>query len=240
PGDLATLIASSASGGTPPYSAVWSTGSFNDTITVNPMATTTYTYTVTDNCGLDSTVTATVTVPVPAPLQVQTLDGDICKEANGTILLPVTASGGNGGYLYSWISTTGSTISVDGATGGGIVYNPENGNYIVVVTDQCGNMGADTATVIVKPCELTIPNVFSPNGDGSNDVFFIKNLESHPGSILTIFNRWGQVLYESKDYKNDWKAPGIADGVYYYTVTLTDGYEPADYHGFFHLLRTKK
>ncbi|MBM3178651.1 MAG: gliding motility-associated C-terminal domain-containing protein [Bacteroidetes bacterium] len=64
---------------------------------------------------------------------------------------------------------------------------------------------------------MFIPNIFTPNNDNINDAFVIRNLPR--GSLLTITNRWGIVVYESKDYKNDWKGMGLPDGVYYYLIS---------------------
>ena len=53
--------------------------------------------------------------------------------------------------------------------------------------------------------QVFIPEGFSPNGDGVNDVFYIKGLKNYPKAKLTIFNRWGQIVYESPlGYQNDW------------------------------------
>lgn len=70
------------------------------------------------------------------------------------------------------------------------------------------------------PCEITIPNVFTPNGDGVNDHFFIDNLINYPYSQLEIYNRWGKKVYSTNNYQNDWDGKGIADGTYYYVLTL--------------------
>ncbi len=65
-----------------------------------------------------------------------------------------------------------------------------------------------------------IPNVFTPNKDGYNDFFFIRNMpEDFPTSVL-IVNRWGKKVFESSNYNNEWMAEGLADGVYYYTINI--------------------
>ncbi|MCH7512567.1 MAG: gliding motility-associated C-terminal domain-containing protein, partial [Bacteroidetes bacterium] len=67
---------------------------------------------------------------------------------------------------------------------------------------------------------LFIPNVFTPNKDGYNDFFFIRNMpEDFPTSVL-IVNRWGKKVFESANYNNEWMAEGLADGVYYYTINI--------------------
>ncbi|MBA3971622.1 MAG: gliding motility-associated C-terminal domain-containing protein, partial [Bacteroidetes bacterium] len=74
-----------------------------------------------------------------------------------------------------------------------------------------------------------IPNVFTPNGDGQNETFFITGLP--PISKLQIFNRWGTLLFQTNDYKNDWQID--VDGVYYYILTVRD----KEYKGFVQVLK---
>ena len=65
-------------------------------------------------------------------------------------------------------------------------------------------------------CPVIIPNIFTPNGDGSNDLFEIRNLRS--STTLSITNRWGKEVFSSSDYKNDWTADNVSDGIYYYRL----------------------
>jgi gliding motility-associated-like protein len=51
---------------------------------------------------------------------------------------------------------------------------------------------------------MFIPQGFTPNGDGYNDYFVIKGLSDFPDNELTIFNRWGEIVYQAEDYKNNW------------------------------------
>jgi gliding motility-associated-like protein len=70
----------------------------------------------------------------------------------------------------------------------------------------------------VKESTFLIPNVFTPNADGVNDTFFIRNLP--PSTIVRIVNRWGKLIYESANYQNDWNGGEYPDGIYYYTVNI--------------------
>jgi gliding motility-associated-like protein len=67
-------------------------------------------------------------------------------------------------------------------------------------------------------CGLFIPNIFTPNGDGANDLLVIRNLPEN--SQIVISNRWGKEVYSSKDYKNDWNGGDISDGVYFYRLSV--------------------
>ncbi|PWV49657.1 putative repeat protein (TIGR01451 family)/gliding motility-associated-like protein [Chitinophaga sp. S165] len=85
--------------------------------------------------------------------------------------------------------------------------------------------GCDKGTVTSikttgKAAGMVISNVVTPNGDGKNDFFYVRGIEKNPGSALTIFNRWGGVVYQNKDYQNSWNATGLSEGTYYYRLEL--------------------
>jgi gliding motility-associated-like protein len=65
---------------------------------------------------------------------------------------------------------------------------------------------------------LFIPNVFKPDGDGKNETFIIRASHRFERLELVIFNRWGDIVYASTDYQNDWNAEGLLPGTYYYQV----------------------
>ncbi|SOD93304.1 conserved repeat domain-containing protein/gliding motility-associated C-terminal domain-containing protein [Spirosoma fluviale] len=81
---------------------------------------------------------------------------------------------------------------------------------------------------------LFIPEGFSPNGDGINDLFVIRGVAGLTVS-LEVYNRWGHLVYKSDDYHNDWDgkpnagialnsdANGVPDGTYYYVINTSDG-----------------
>lgn len=95
--------------------------------------------------------------------------------------------------------------------------------------DQC-----DTTTVLLNISEpidtiTDIPNGITPNGDGMNDAFIIpeikKNPELYPDNELLVYNRWGDVVYKSKPYNNDWQGNNnsgneLPQGTYYYLLRL--------------------
>jgi len=92
----------------------------------------------------------------------------------------------------------------------------------------------DTITIINLPLiDLFIPEGFTPDGDGKNDVFFIKGLNGRPVK-LTIFNRWGNKVYEKSDYDNSWNgyvntsaitlgSNKVPAATYYYIIEFLDG-----------------
>ena len=87
-----------------------------------------------------------------------------------------------------------------------------------------------------EPKEIFIPEGFSPNGDGVNDLFLIDLLDKNLTINLQIYNRWGGLVYANEDYQNNWDGTanqginptdkkGLPDGTYYYMVRLSNGKE---------------
>jgi gliding motility-associated-like protein/uncharacterized repeat protein (TIGR01451 family) len=82
--------------------------------------------------------------------------------------------------------------------------------------DPSNNISIDTKEIT----GLKIPNVFTPNGDGKNDTFFIERLDAYSDSQLTVINRWGSTVYEKNGYLSDWTGEGLADGTYFYVLKV--------------------
>lgn len=77
---------------------------------------------------------------------------------------------------------------------------------------------SDELVIQVADCNLEIPNVFTPNGDGRNDLFVIKGLDAYPGSKLVVSDRNGASVYQSNDYLNNWDGGDLPNGTYYYLL----------------------
>jgi gliding motility-associated-like protein len=77
-----------------------------------------------------------------------------------------------------------------------------------------------TFDILDRP--VVVYNVITPNGDGTNDFFTIKDLVYFPGTKVTIYDRWNQVVYNSDDYQNDWSPSDIPAGNYFYVVRVID------------------
>ena len=84
--------------------------------------------------------------------------------------------------------------------------------------------------------DIVIPNVFTPNGDGKNDRFVIVGLNKYPGSSLRVYNRWGNEVYRSESYNNDWDGSNLNDGTYYYILLLNTPQGKQPYKGWIELL----
>ncbi len=105
--------------------------------------------------------------------------------------------------------------------------------------------GEDIPTVFTAITDFFIPQGFSPNGDGVNDVFFIRGIKYYPNNDFTVLNRWGNVVYKKKGYANTWDGKAVEgfkiggddlpEGTYYYILDLENGAKP--YKGFLYLNR---
>jgi gliding motility-associated-like protein len=70
--------------------------------------------------------------------------------------------------------------------------------------------------------DIYIPNIFTPNEDGMNDLFFIRNLPAADVQLI-VTNRWGKQVYSSNSYQNNWAAEDVSDGIYFYRLKISDG-----------------
>ncbi|PTX58933.1 gliding motility-associated-like protein [Kordia periserrulae] len=107
--------------------------------------------------------------------------------------------------------------------------NPQT--IFVTVENTFGCIVATSFELIVEDCEIYIPNGFSPNDDGKNDVFNILNLEAHPNHILHIYNRYGTLIYKGDRNTPRWngfanrgtpKNKKLPTGTYFYVLYLND------------------
>lgn len=216
-------------GGVEPYIYTWSGGlpsTPSNTVTV--ASTTTYTVTVADACNSvvdptpNVTDTTTITVATFAPMVVNA-GSDMIVCPGDALLLSSTITGGGAPYIYSWTTFTGAdSVASPYSQSTGLIANG-SGIYQITITDVCGNVQTDQIQVDVEPsCILNIPNIITPDGVGPavNEMFFVENLDKFPGTSLAIYNRWGDKIYESADYKNNWNGSKYVDGVYYYVLTV--------------------
>ena len=72
-----------------------------------------------------------------------------------------------------------------------------------------------------KPAHLSIPNLFTPNGDGVNDFFVIEGLEHYTSPKLVVRDKSNRIVYQSGSYQNKWDDGSCPDGIYSYEFTFT-------------------
>lgn len=116
---------------------------------------------------------------------------------------------------YTWM--------IDGeAAGNGqqlpaIINDPGKHNVVLNALTQYGCGSKTTYDVAVQGDVVFVPNVFTPNDDNLNAEFQVLGVERSTWD-LKVFNRWGEPVFEQRDYKNTWRANGVATGVYYYLL----------------------
>ena len=131
-------------------------------------------------------------------------------------------------FTYSWVNPIfeDSTLVVG------------NQWYEFTVTGTNGCSITDSIYVVSVNCGDELPNVFTPNGDGVNDFFYIDEAIIFPNNRLIITNRWGNVIHSEDTYRNNFGGDGIADGVYFYIFYHDYQGHPEQYlKGFFHIVR---
>jgi gliding motility-associated-like protein len=211
----------SASGGTAYY---WtpSTGLDNDSIpdpTATPPQTTTYKLHITNGACIDSSTTVTVTVntnPVAnAGSEIYLFEGQAAM-LHGTIK-------GDSILSYSWSPTTFLT-DTDSLT----PTTSATDNITYTLTAVSASCGTSTSTVYVRVYKkIVIPNTFSPNNDGVNDVWNIDALVTYPECLVQVFDRYGQPVYQSTGYAVPWdgtkNGQTVPTGTYYYIIDLKNG-----------------
>jgi len=98
-----------------------------------------------------------------------------------------------------------------------VINSPDSGYYQVESTTSCDTKWSKA--VAMNPINvktLNIPNIITPNGDSHNETFVID--PSLKGSKISIYNRWGEKIYQNYNYKNEWDAENLNNGVYFYSI----------------------
>jgi gliding motility-associated-like protein len=160
------------------------------------------TYTVNVIAGIGTCTNAAAnTLTVNALPTISLVNPTVTECVNTTAQLDV--AGPNATYTYNW--TNGSNTS----TGPNLNVNPltqaSAGSYTVTATDQNGCVNRTIGAIDAQECITEVPEIFTPNGDGKNDGFVIKNIENFPDNKLKIFNRWGNLVYEKNGYLNEFE-----------------------------------
>lgn len=188
----------SVSGGTAPYHILWSNGSqAEDLHHIGPG---TYSVTVTDQLHCTATETFSITPAIQLTLYMDSVYTIFVGDA---VILNASFGGGAGNYSYSWLP--GDHLDCSDCP------NPSASplvttTYFLTVTDANGCEITGTSTVIVLH-DMFVPNTFTPNGDGMNDQFTAVS-KSVKEYRMFIFNRWGDMIYQTTKIDNGW------DGTY--------------------------
>ncbi len=165
-------------------------------------------------CLYDTTLSVTI-LPLPQAEIVSDLEIPVC-EGDSSFLRAFPVRGSDFDWVYQWML---GGVDLPGRIFDTIMAK-EPATYSLMVLDTLtGCQDIFNFDFSDQNCELTIPNVFTPNADGINDVFEILNMEHYPVSQIVIYNRWGKKVFEHTDYYNNWwDGQGHPDGVYFYVL----------------------
>jgi gliding motility-associated-like protein len=175
-------------------------------------------YTFTGNNGCTNYKEQTVTVfAMPS---VDAGPDKFVLEGGNSVLL-ASASGNNLNYVWSPSSYLNNPDILQP-----VVTPAGDITYTLTVTSADGCKSSDQVFVKVLKTP-TIPNTFSPNGDGVHDTWQIQYLESYPGCTVEIYNRYGQMVFRSVGYSKPWdgtlKGKPLPAGTYYYIINPKNG-----------------
>jgi gliding motility-associated-like protein len=208
----------SGSGGILPYEYSLNYGPFQVSGTFTILAGGTYPVTVRD--ANQCTTDIMVTIKEPAQLEIDyTKEDASCPDVpDGNITLLI--SGGTPPYITEW-SDHLTTIER---------HDIPDGTYSVDVTDSNGCTASAEIVVafdVTAAC-LEIPTIITPNNDGYNDTWIIKNIDLFPDAEVFVYNRWGENVFHTKNLlANPWD--GTSDGKqlptdsYHYVLHLNNG-----------------
>ena len=197
-------------GGVGAYTVNW--GDQTGMVAMN-LAAGTYTATVTDGNGCRQTLQGTVAAPAPLEITFATESDKGAQDGSATAL----AAGGSAPYQFEW--NTGAATSR--------LNQLKYGEYKVRVTDANGCEAEAVTTISAAFDCLSMRKVITPDGDGFNENFVINCLELFPDNKLEVFNRWGQMVFEHKNYDNSWegtdsRGSDLPAGGYFFVFKYTD------------------
>jgi gliding motility-associated-like protein len=197
-----------------------------------------YSLNVTDSYGCTSSDTVNVR------LYIQAITDTASTKINQNVLINVVKNDipqGSVNPTNISVMTMPLHGTVSQAADSLILYMPEEyyvgqDEFVYTICDNFGNCNSAKVLVTIKDLPFFIPEAFSPNGDGINDKFQIKGLAKYKTIEIVIFNRWGNIVYQSKNYGDgigkdgfwDGKATNglrigtgdVPSGTYYYILTL--------------------
>ncbi|HEX6431408.1 MAG TPA: gliding motility-associated C-terminal domain-containing protein [Niastella sp.] len=172
-----------------------------DPIVGHPSSTTTYALTVTDGNGCQSIQPSTVTISVTPPAKVFA-GNDTSIVMDQPFSLQAKDVNNSGFTQYVWSPSFGLDNS---AAQNPVALLDRNMTYTVMATTPQGCSGTDAINIkVYKGPEIYVPNAFSPNSDGHNDVLRATPVGIKEFKYFNIYNRWGQLVFSTKDPSRGW------------------------------------
>jgi len=192
----------------------------NITATVNPPSGSTSYYVVVDNgtgCAMNDTIVLTSN-----PLPGADAGPDKAVYIGNSVAIGGSPTTNSVGSTVVWTPS----IYLDNSLSSNPISTPQATTvYVVRVTSTQGCVSTDSVTVTLQPT-IEIPSGVTPNGDGKNDIWTLKGIELFPNCVVELYNRWGEVIFESKGYSVKWdgtyKGKMLPVGTYYYIIDLND------------------
>jgi gliding motility-associated-like protein len=177
---------------------------------------TVYTFTPTGGqCGVSAQITITINPP-----PVLTMGPDLTITDGASTSLNVSVTGNI--VSYQWQPSTGLN---NAAIKDPVASPSSTTTYTLLVIDdnKCEASGSIKVTVSGRS-KISVPNAFSPNGDGINDTWVITTLSAFPGATVDVFNRYGQPVFHSENLNKAWdgtyNGKPLPVGTYYYIIDL--------------------
>lgn len=176
-------------------------------------------------CGDTITNSAMLAIIDYPPIVIETETFVLLQCDQDSVPLHASVSGGFGQVSMAWGDTLQSNM----------VYVPgmQNGTYTVHAADQCPKQ-VSAEIVVDAGCQVVIPNVITPNGDGLNDKFVIDGIQGRD-NLVRIWDRWGKEVFNTRNYQNNFSARDLHDGVYFYAIRV----EEVEYTGHLQVLGTR-
>jgi len=175
-----------------------------------------FTLTITDNNGCENQ--DGISIQESGPTAEFTSNPSSGSQTNVTINFTDASQGSPTTWLWNFgDNATAQTQNTAHA------YSDQGVLTVTLIVRDAAGCSDTTSREYTISNSVSVPNSFTPNGDGQNDFFVIKGLEAFPDSKLTIFNRWGSEIYNSNGYVNDWQAANHPDGVYFCILELSNG-----------------
>jgi gliding motility-associated-like protein len=192
----------------------------------NPLNTTTYNLTVTDGNGCISLQSDAVVVTVTPPAAIW-IGNDTSILAGQPVPMDVEDINGSGFESFSWSPATG----LDNAAIRDPIASPEESiTYTVLASTAAGCQAQGTRTIkVYSVADIFVPNAFTPNGDGHNDILHARPVGIRDFKYFAIFNRWGQRIFYTADPSVGWD--GSTGGHYVNATTFVWMAAGIDYRG---------
>lgn len=173
------------------------------------------------------------------------------------VLSPPTVFAGNDIYTYK-----NNTVTLQGSVLGStdFVWKPAAGlnnpsslnptttltntiSYTLYAKDITGTCAAESSVTIYLQNAIKIPNVITPNGDGTNDIWTIEHIEDFPNATFMIYNRWGNIVWKATTNSFEWNGTNyrngeqLPDGTYFYIIDLKSPAYDEPYTGYIQIVR---